>query len=482
MVASDASEVEILPGGVGWLGHFSAFRERPLQLVATGASLGRDIVRLKVPMYSAYVVYGPSAVREVLVESPDRYGRNSRGSKLLRRTLGLSTLTAEGEEWRWRRRMAQPSFKRDALDRLDKAIVSVSEKIATEMLESRAPIDVSASMSALALQVACTALFGDDLGEDAGVVHRALTTVLEGFIPFTTSPIPGIDRLPLPSSRRHYGARAELAEVVQRVVSRRKARGELGEDLLATWLSARRPDGGPLTAEDLDAEGVTMLLAGHETTANALSFTLGLLGRHPDIYRRLMSEIDSALGDAPATASSLERMPLLDGVVKEGLRLYPPAWIISRSVEQDTVVAKTPISAGSVLFVPVYGVHRVPSVWEDPEAFDPDRWLDGRGERARKLGMYLPFGMGQRRCIGEHLATLEARIALATILRKVRLTLMPGQSLEAEVSVTLRPKDGLWMSASERLPAASRALPAADEAAPAAGCPFHQKGPDPAVQ
>jgi cytochrome P450 len=467
MVATSPSGATFMPGGLGWFGHLKAFRDNPLELVARGAASGQDIVQLRLPLMNAYVVYAPHAVREVLVENPERYGRQSRGSRLLRRTLGLSTLTAEGEEWRWRRRMAQPSFKRDALDRLDAPIVASTERAIESMLAQRGPLDVSQVTSALALEIACTALFGDDLAEDAPVVHRALTTVLEGFIPFTTSPIPNIDRLPLPAARRHYAARAELASVVQRIVARRKARGELGHDLLATWLSAKRPDGSPLTAEDLDAEGVTMLLAGHETTANAMSFALGLLARHPSVLRRLRQEVTGALGDGPATAATLDQMPLLDAVLREAMRLYPPAWILSRSAEQDTTVAGLAIAKGSVLFVPVYGVHRVPSVWEDPEAFDPDRWLDGRGERARKQGMYLPFGMGQRRCVGEHLALLEARLALATLVRKVHLALIPGQTLEAEVSVTLRPRGGLWMTA-QPLPSA----PAPVQVTPSR-CPVH---------
>jgi cytochrome P450 len=217
---------------------------------------------------------------------------------------------------------------------------------------------------------------------------------------------------------------------------------------------------------------VTMLLAAHETTANAMAFSLGLLARHPSVLRRLRQEVTAVLGDGPATAASLDKMPLLEAVVREAMRLYPPAWILSRSAEQDTTVAGQAIPKGSVLFVPIYGVHRVPSVWEDPEAFDPERWLDGRGERARKQNMYLPFGMGQRRCVGEHLAMLEARLVLATLVRKMHLALVPGQTLEAEVSVTLRPRGGLWMTArslSQREESVQTPLPPA----PAGRCPVH---------
>lgn len=475
------SEMTVLPGD-GWLGHLASLREDPLKMVSLGANTGADIVRLRLGPIRAFVVYGPDAIREVLVERPDRFGRQTRGSKLLRRTLGLSTLTSEGDEWRWRRRLAQPSFKRDALDRLDRAITDAAARVADQMLASEGPVDVSASMSALALDVACFALFGDDLGEDAPIVHRALTEVLEGYMPFATHPIPNLDRLPIPAATRYWRAREELAGVVGRIVERRKARGDAaeGSDLLAALISGARPDGTPLTASDLDAEGVTMLLAGHETTANAMSFTLGLLGKHPMVRRRLERELRDVLGDRPATAADLPKLPFLDAVVREGMRLFPPAWVVSRSTSEPVTIAGHAVPQGAFLYVPVYAVHRLPRFWDDPEGFDPERWLDGRAEVARKAGAYLPFGMGQRRCIGEHLGMLEARLVLATLVRKVTLELRVGQALEPEVSVTLRPKGGLWVNARRVAASGGGARTGADDeravgeaTAEAAGCPFH---------
>jgi cytochrome P450 len=432
--------------GTGWFG-LSEFRGDPLGLVCRGARLGEDLVRLKVPMIQAYLVYGPELIKQVLVENPERFGRQSRGARLLRRTLGLSTLTAEGDEWRWRRRMAQPSFKREALAKLDRPIVEAARALADGLLASREAVDVSELTSALALTVACTALFGGDIADDGAVVHRALTEVLGGFLPFTTSPVPNLDQLPTPAARRFWAARAELSGVVDRIVERRRAgSADRVGDLLDALLQGKRPDGAPLTREDLDAEGVTMLLAGHETTANAMAFTLGLLGKNPGIARRMRAELDAVLGDRDPTAADLDKLPLLDAVVREGLRLYPPAWIVSRSTNEALTVGGHALPKDAFLFVPLYAIHRLPQLWDDPEGFDPDRWLDGRAEVARKAGAYLPFGAGQRRCIGEHLGMLEARLVLAVLLRRVRLELVPGQDLDVEVSVTLRPRGGLWMT------------------------------------
>ncbi|MEQ1566652.1 MAG: cytochrome P450 [Myxococcota bacterium] len=435
-----------LMAGEGWFGHVGPFRDDPLGLVTRALRAGDDLVRMRIAVAQAFVVFGPDLVRQVLVEHPERFGRQSRGAKLLRRTLGTSTLTAEGDEWRWRRRLVQPSFKRSALDLLDRPIVAAAAALGDMLAARTEPVDVSELTSALALSIACTALFGGDLAEDGEVVHRALDEVLREFLQFTLSPIPNIDQLPLPTARRFRSARADLTGVVERIVARRRAREEPVGDLLDALLAGTRPDGTPLTAADLDAEGVTMLLAGHETTANAMAFALGLLGRTPAVRRRLRAELDEVLGDRDPTAADLERLPFLDAVVKETLRLYPPAWILSRSTAEAVSIGGYDLPRGAFLFVPIYAVHRHPRYWDDPEGFDPDRWLDGRGEAARKAGAYLPFGLGQRRCVGEHLGTLEARLVLATLARRVHLSLEPGQGLDLELSVTLRPRGGLWMT------------------------------------
>lgn len=464
------STIPVHPG-TGWMGlHLNVMSHAPLKVFALGARTGEDVLRLALGPLKAYVVYGPSAVRQVLVEHPERFGRDTRGQALLRRTLGLSVLTSEGDEWRWRRRMHQPSFKREALAAFDRPIVRAACRSADAMLAEGGAVDVSQAMSDLALHVACEVLFGDDLGEDAPVVHRTLTAILKGYLPLTTALLPQADRLPLPAAIRYRAARAELAGVVERIVARRRNRTEAAPDLLGRWLEATRPDGRPLTPEDLDAEGVTMLLAGHETTANALAFGLGLLARHPSVLRRVVTELAEVLGDRVATNADLDQLPVLDAVVKETLRLYPPAWMVSRSANEDVEVGGHRLPKGAFLFVPVHAIHRLPACWDQPEGFDPDRWLDGRAEPARKAGAYLPFGLGQRRCIGEHLGMMEAKLVLATLLRALRIELLPGQDLDPEVSVTLRPRGGLWMSVR---PAAVLPSPAASSFSSAGRCPYH---------
>ncbi|MCA9490761.1 MAG: cytochrome P450 [Myxococcales bacterium] len=432
-----------------WFEDVVRMRVDPLGVVLDGARRGKDLVHLRYGPWPVWMVYAPEHVRKVLVEHPEQLGRQTRGQKLLRRTLGLSMLTAEDEEWRWRRRVAQPSFKRDVLKGFDGVIVQAAERLADEMLASEGPVDLSVAMSDLALHVACSVLFADDLGPDAALVHDGLNRVLAGYLRLSMHPIATADQWPLPRSIRFRAARRQLSDVMGRVVERRRARPP-GDDLLSTWLAAHRPDGAPMNATELDAEGVTMLLAGHETTANAMAFAFGLLARSPQVARRVLAELDEVLGDRPVTHADLDRLPFLSAVFEETLRLYPPAWIVSRSTRVPMTLGRHELPAGAFVFVPIHAVHRLPAHWDDPEGFDPDRWLDGRGERARKAGAYLPFGAGQRRCIGEHLGRMEARLVMATVLRRVRLELLPGEMLAPEVSVTLRPRGGLSVRASAR--------------------------------
>jgi cytochrome P450 len=427
----------------------------PLQLCVQAARRGEAVTTVTFGPRKVWLLFDPDAVRTVLVEHPERIGRGTRGARVLKRTLGASTLTSEGDDWKWRRRLVQPSFKQTELAGADVVIREVAEDVARRMAAATGPYDVFHETSDLALTVVCRVLFDDDLGADRAVVHDRLTTILAEYLPLTTSPWPMPDRLPTPRAIRYRRARRDLSAVLDRLVARRRARAPV-DDLLGHLLSARRPEGCPLHAQDLDAEGVTMLLAGHETTASAMAWALGLLSRHPGVRRRLQEELATVLGDRPITAADLPALPWLDAVVKETLRLYPPAWILSRSALVDLDVAGHHVPAGGFVFVPIHALHRHPTYWDDPEGFDPQRWLDGRGEAARKAGMYLPFGAGQRRCVGEHLANLEARIALATILRRVSPALLAGQELVPEASVTLRPKGGLWMSTPRVVPAEAK--------------------------
>jgi cytochrome P450 len=394
-------------------------RSDPLGLMAEGARLGADVVGLSFGTIPAFVLFSPEVVHRAFVPG-DTVWKGTRGSKLLRRILGPGLLTTEALVWRDRRRRAQARFRHEALAGMPAAVQRHSDRLVADW-QGGAEVDAMASLSRLALSVVCEVLFGIDPGEDAERVHTALTEVLEGFLWMMTFPIEGVDRWPLPASRRHRAAVRELHAVVERLVARRRASGPLEGDLLADWI--RAADAGELSAEDLRAEVVTMLLAGHETTANAMSFTLALLATHPEEQAKV------AAGLAENDLAPLER------AFNEGLRLYPPAWVLARAVSDDLDLGPTVVHAGAFLFVPIAAIHRDSRWWTDPDTFHPDRHLAlSAGARAA----FLPFGVGPRRCIGEHFARTEARIALATVLRTFEVTADAVPA--ANPTVTLRPR------------------------------------------
>jgi cytochrome P450 len=409
----------------GWpWSHLLRMRADPLGLMAEGARYGADVVRLSFGTIPAYVLYAPDVVHHAMVPG-DTVWKGTRGSKLLRRILGPGLLTTEALVWRDRRRRAQARFRHEALAGMPAATQRHADRLVADwqgtLQNGAGEVDAMAGLSRLALSVVCEVLFGIDPGEDAARVHDALDEVLSGFLWMMTFPVEGVDRWPLPASLRHRAAVRDLHAVVERLVARRRALGPLEGDLLADWI--RAADEGALSPEDLRAEVVTMLLAGHETTANAMSFTLALLATHPEEQAKV------------AAGLAVDDLVPLQNAFNEGLRLYPPAWVLARAVSADLDLGGTVAKPGSFLFVPIAAIHRDPRWWTDPDTFRPDRHL-ALSPAARAA--FLPFGVGPRRCIGEHFARTEARIALATVLRAFDIT--ADAVPDANPTVTLRPR------------------------------------------
>ncbi len=457
---SKSSVPPVLPGRL--LDHVLAFRRDPVRPFVDAMRVGAPLVGLRVGLRGIYAACDMDTVHEVFVKGNGTFGKNTRGAALLRAVVGNSMLTADGEVWRQRRKLAQPAFMRTAVGAFAGTMERASDDLAERWARSPGTIAVDEATMDLALRVACEALFGADLGERGEAVHRALSGILAVFIPLVGLPLPSPERWPIPSARQLRRGVAELDRVVHAMVAERRAAGGGGDDLLGRLMEARE-EGVVLDDAALRDEVVTLLLAGHETTANALAWTLALLSRHPEAARRLEAEVD-AVGSV-----ATEPTPFLDAVLKESLRLYPPAWILARSANVDTEVAGFPIRKGDFVFGCTYALHRGPW-WENPEGFDPDRWLVGGAPKAD----WIPFGIGGRKCIGEAFAMLEARIALASIARRVRVSLVPGQELIPVPTVTLRPKGPLWMTVRPREGRRS-VLASAPSPRPSAGggCPVH---------
>ncbi len=402
-------------------------RTDPIGMFSEARDMGADVVRLRAGPINAYALYSPDAVQRVLVAGAETTAKGTRGSRLLRRVLGEGLLTSEGDAWKARRRRSQPHFRRDAFADLP-AVVERHTIAQTDGWNGTT--EVSAVTGRRARGVGCEVLVGAPLDDrDAHEVGEALERILAGFLWMITFPIEGVDRWPLPASRRHRAAVDALGGVVDRLVARERARpGGPAGGLLRDWIAAT--DRGEMSAPDLRSEVVTMLLAGHETTAHAMAWTLGLLAQHPEIQESIRRDL--ANGDLAS----------LDRAVAESLRLYPPAWIVARTCHDAMDLGSVTVPAGAFLFMPIAAWHRNPRLWVDADAFVPDRWiaLDPSAK-----AVYMPFGAGQRKCIGEHFARTEARVALGAMLRRYRFAPVAGRPMRAEASVTLRPAAGIWL-------------------------------------
>jgi cytochrome P450 len=309
-------------------------------------------------------------------------------------------------------------------------------------------------MNYLTLTIVGDTLFGTDVESDAITVRQALTDVFEIF-PLTMSPLaPFLELLPLPSVRRYKRAVATLDRLIYRIINERRRTAADRGDLLSMLLLARddEDNGAPLTDTQVRDETMTLFLAGHETTANALTWTWHLLSQHPDVEQRLHQEIDAVLDDRQADADDVARLPYTRMVLAESMRCYPPAWGIGRRAIEDVEIGGYTIPRGTVVLFSQYLLHRDPRFFPEPERFDPDRWLPER-QQARPRFAYFPFGGGNRVCIGESFAWMEGILVLATLARRWRLERLETSPVPTRALITLRPARPIRMRARSRLEA-----------------------------
>ena len=410
--------------------------------VADLEAVGGDLVVAQAgPLPGIVLARHPDLVREILVDRNADVTK-ARGLRLARVILGDGLLTSEPPVHTRQRKLILPAFHHRRLESYGRAFVRLSA-LEAERWTKGEPVDVAASMNRLALAIAGETLFGADVLSRADSVSQAVHDAMEAF---NAAQFPLADKLmwlPTRANRTSKRARAQLDKVVYGLIEER--RRAPGDDLLSMLLEARDEETGAAMSDlEVRDEAMTLLLAGHETTAVALAWTWSLLARHPAARDALEAEAD-ALEDDP-TFSDLRRLPVARNTFAEALRLYPPAWVVGREASRDTTLGDHPIPSGTtILFAPIH-LHRDPRFWDDPEAFDPTRHRD-RSERHKFA--YLPFSAGRRGCIGEQFAWAEATLVLATLARRWRLDL-EGDVPDTVGSVTLRPTGPLWMRPRER--------------------------------
>jgi cytochrome P450 len=414
-----------------------------------------DVVRVPfAPGRWWFLLSRPEHAEHVLAANQDNYVK-AFTYRPLRALVGNGLLTSEGERWRRHRRLVQPVFSRREVTGFGPQMTASARRLAGrwDRLAEGALVNVAREMSALTLEIVGLALFGTDLTGDAAQLGRAMSVGQRAVVLTTFLPIgwgPASTRMVKAAARRLGGTAEGVEGPVGRLVAARRAGGERAGapgDLLDVLLRARDEVGRPLTDGEVCDEVATFMLAGHETTANTLAWSLALLSAFPAARQRLEEELDAVLGDRDPAAVDVARLPWARAVVSEALRLYPPAWTIERDALASDHVAGTPVPAGSMVAIPPYLVHRHRGFWPDPAGFDPRRFLPGgTGDAAtRHRYAFIPFGGGRRACVGASFAELETVLVLATIARRFRLELTARGMPAPRAQVTLRPGRGLPM-------------------------------------
>jgi cytochrome P450 len=431
------------PRGHPLFGSLPQARRDPLTLFVDSFREHGDVVRFHFGPMIAHLISSPAGVNHVLAENNRNYGKQTRGYKNLRYVLGNGLLTSEGEFWKRQRRIAQPAFHRQRVAGFARTMVRAAEDAAEQLSARRGQIvDAHHEMMRLTLRIVGETLLGYDPTAAASEVGAALTWLLTLANDRSSRTLDLSPRLPTRENRRFRRELAFLDGIVLRMIADRRKDPGGRDDLLSMLMEARDAETGQaMDDRQLRDEVMTIFLAGHETTANALTYSWMLLSRFPAALRELRAELARVLGGRSPTVEDLPALAVTRRTLQESMRLYPPAWIIARSAIGADEVDGYPIPARSLVFVSPYVVHRHPRFWEDPEGFDPSRFAK---EPAR--GTYLPFGAGPRMCIGNAFATVEAELVLATLVQRVAFELLPGQRVELQPSITLRPLGGLRMS------------------------------------
>ena len=428
-----------------------AFSRGRLQLLQDFTRRYGDVVYFQIAGAPFAVLNHPDFVRDVLVTRHRAFHKGV-GLERARMLLGRGLLTSEDDFHARQRRLLLPAFHRERIAGYADAMVAHTRRRSERWQEGRV-VDVSTEMAALTLAIAGTTLFDADVEGEASEIGEAVTSALASFnfalLPYGDR----LSKLPIPPAIRFRRARARLDATVYRLIAERRSKGATGRDVLSVMVSARDVEGdnSGMTDEQIRDEVMTLLLAGHETTANALTWTWYLLAQHPDVEARLHSEVDSTLGGRDPSSADLARLPYVRAVVAESMRLYPPAYLVGRRALEPYAIPGTGyvVPARTVVLLSQYLLHRDSRFWDEPERFLPERWLDEeRAERHRYA--YFPFGAGSRICIGEHFAWMEAILALTTIAQRWRLQLVPGQAIALQPIITLRAKNGIKMLVERR--------------------------------
>jgi len=421
----------------------------PLEFFSTITREYGDVAYLRLASEQLFVVCDPAVIKDVLVTHNQNFHK-SRGLEKIKILLGEGLLTSEDSFHLRQRRLMQPAFHRDRIAAYASTMVSYGDRVRGGWTDG-ATYDLSREMSRLTLLVVGKTLFDTDVESQARDVGEAMTGLRDSFwslmLPFGEY----LQYLPIPHMRRGRQARLRLDDIIYRMIRERRANlGDRG-DLLSMLLLAQDDEdkGRGMTDKQVRDEAMTIFLAGHETTANALTWTWYLLSQAHEVERQVHEEIDRVLADRLPTVADVERLPCITRVVTESMRLYPPAWLVGRRAVNEYRVGDYYVPPRSIIVLSPWIVHRDARHYPDPLRFDPDRWTP-EFKAALPRFAYFPFGGGPRQCIGESFAWMELVLLVATIAQQWRFELVPGHPVVPHAAVTLRPKHGMKMVARRR--------------------------------
>ena len=411
----------------------------PIGAFMDGVRQYGPVVRYRVGPHRLLLLDDAEAALHVLQKNHHNYHKSPSYAGL-ELVLGKGLVTSEGDLWRRQRKLVQPAFRRRVLERMACSMADRAEDLVQSWRRRGFQrVDIHEEMMALTLRIAGETLFSADMADDTGPMGDALGVVLPHARRYAESILRPPPWFPTPANLRFRKSLGTLDAVVQRLIDDRRALGadDRPADLLQLLLEAT-DEGGAMDDRQLRDEVMTLILAGHETTANALTWIWVLLSRHPEAARRLVREVDEVVGDGAVTFAALRRLEFTHWVVQEAMRLYPPVWIVERQALAEDSVLGYRIAKGDIVAACPYTLHRNPRYWTNPEGFDPDRFRGGLQGSAKHA--FMPFGAGPRICVGKEFAMMEAVILLATLARTFRLDLVPGQRIEMDAGITLRPK------------------------------------------
>lgn len=441
------------PKGLPLLGITTQVRKDPLGYFARAAAEYEGLSMLPVGLDKVYLLNSPATLKHVLVTNWRNYRKSDFYNKL-RPLFGEGIVTNDGDLWRRQRQLMNPAFHGDSLQRIGQIMrTATDEKISTwRDRPAGQAFNMSTEITELSLAIVMESLFASDAKGRSDAIAHAVDTMIE-VCERRVWAVPDLHNLPVsPLYWRHRRARAALDEIVFDIIERRLHSGNAGNDLLGMLLSARDPETGEgMTLTQLRDETTTLLVTGHESTANAAVWVFYTLAQHPDIEAKVRDEIDRVCGNATPTDEDLRKLTYQRMVIEEVMRLYPPAWTVSRTAIEDDVIDGYAVPAGTNMMVSPFVIHRNPRYWPDPERLDPMRFAPEQRENRPKFA-YIPFAGGPRNCIGMNFAMMELQIVVTMMTQAFHTKMVPQPPIEREAILSIRPKNGIQFVADAVVP------------------------------